>query len=159
MPRLALCSICWATLVLGTGRHNQEPIDQGRAVVADSIVDGIFEGRTPCGRVALHFTGFPSDRCDKIKWELTLFRDAVTQDPHSFRYRGTRTARSGTWSLKRGSAMDPKATVYELKYEGGSLYLLAADTNVLLLLDEDRRLLVGDASWSYTLNRTDGRGR
>jgi len=29
------------------------------------------------------------------------------------------------------------------------------DDKVLLLLDAERRAIVGDASWSYTLNRTD----
>jgi hypothetical protein len=45
--------------------------------------------------------------------------------------------------------------VYELAYGNGVLLLLAADENVLLLMDSSRNLMIGDASWSYTFNRTD----
>jgi hypothetical protein len=38
---------------------------------------------------------------------------------------------------------------------GQPLSLLMIDGNVLLLLDAERRVVVGDASWSYALNRTD----
>lgn len=122
---------------------------------ADSTREGVFEGRTPCAPMATRFTQFPADGCEKIKWEVTLYRDAATAEPRSYRYRGTRTAHNGTWSVTRGTASSPAATVYELHNDSGVLLLLAADENVLLLLDSDRRLMVGDASWSYTLNRTD----
>jgi hypothetical protein len=35
------------------------------------------------------------------------------------------------------------------------LSLLSVDDKVLLLLDTEFRVLAGDASWSYVLNRTD----
>ncbi len=126
------------------------------AVPAQDVVLGVFEGRTPCGAVANGFTGFPSVSCEKIKWELTLSVDANTRTPTTWRYRGTRTERAGRWEIARGTATDPDAVVYRLRDDSGAvaLDLLRADANVLLLMDRERSVLAGDASWSYALNRT-----
>lgn len=128
------------------------------SIQADSVVLGVFEGRTPCGEPAVAFTGFPVANCEKIKWELTLYAEGSSRRPAGYVYRGTRSTRQGAWSIGRGTAADPTAIVYTLHYDAGrKLNLLRADENVLLLLGPDLTLLVGDASWSYTLSRTDRR--
>ena len=45
--------------------------------------------------------------------------------------------------------------IYHLSADAGGrvLSLLSIDENVLLLLDRDLKVVVGDASWSYALNR------
>ena len=118
---------------------------------------GVFEGRTPCGEVAVEFTGFPAQNCEKIKWRLILNQEPTTGRPTTYRYDGTRTRREGTWAIVRGTATDPDAVVYRLNNDDGarSIEFLKVDDNILLLLDSDRKLVVGDASWSYTLSRTD----
>jgi hypothetical protein len=126
------------------------------AAVAQSrpAVLGVFEGRTACGRIAVEFTGFPGNGCEKIKWRLTLYQDSVTGRPTTFRYQGTRTTREGTWVLSRGTPSDPGATVVRLT--PASPYPAIAFQKVdevLLLLDGTGKAVVGDASWSYTLNR------
>lgn len=123
----------------------------------DSPVLGVFEGRTLCGEVAVRFTGFGGPGCEKIKWRLTLRQDPATGAPTTYLYEGTRTSREGPWVIGRGSAADPGAVVYRLDpgHPESSLSLLRADESVLLLLDDDLDVLVGDASWSYVLNRTD----
>jgi hypothetical protein len=52
---------------------------------------------------------------------------------------------------------DPTAQVYRLtpSSRGKPLSLLSVNEKVLLFLDTELRVLVGDASWSYVLNRTD----
>lgn len=155
MFRFSFCCTACAAVVISMvpwSRHSS-PAAAHPVMVADSAREGIFVGRTPCGSIATEFTGFPAANCEKIKWEVTLYRDAATGEPRSYRYRGTRTSHNGTWSVTRGSVSNPSATVYELQYDKGVLLLLAADENVLLLMDRDRRLLVGDAGYSYTLNR------
>ena len=124
-----------------------------RNALPDSIAMGVFEGRTPCHPIANEFTGFPSQNCEKIKWELTFYRDAAGQ-PKSFRYRGTRTTRSGSWTVERRA---DRGEVFRLTpaAPGKPLFLLNVDGDVLLLLDADLRVVVGDASWSYAFNRTD----
>lgn len=127
-----------------------------RPVASDSNF-GIFEGRTPCHRIATDFTGFPSPNCEKIKWELALYVDPRSRTPTTYTYRGTRTTRRGRWTREAGTGSRAGWAIYHLNNERGArvLSFLAADNNVLLLLDRDLNILVGDASFSYVLNRTD----
>lgn len=122
---------------------------------ADSLL-GVFEGRTPCGAVATEFTGFPAQNCEKIKWRLTLYRHPSTGSPTTYAFKGTRATRQGRWRIERGRGSRSGWLVYHLDYEAPAkvLSLLAIDDRVLLLLDRDLNILVGDASWSYALNRT-----
>jgi hypothetical protein len=122
---------------------------------ADSVL-GVFEGRTPCGPVAVEFTQFPSRGCEKIKWQLTLYAQDSTGQPTTFLYEGTRTSRQGSWRRERGTPFDSDAEVLRLtpKPSGQPLSLLMIDGKVLLLLNADRTVIPGDASWSYALNRT-----
>ena len=160
-----LIAVCAATiggalgatlLTTGSGRATQA------AAVVDTVAVAVFEGRTPCGAIANGFTGFPSANCQKIKWRLTLFHDAGTRRPSAFLYEGTRTSRRGSWAIERGTPFDPDARVHRLTPapSGKPLLLLSVDDKVLLLLDERLHPVVGDASWSYALNRIgDGRTR
>ncbi|HUG41648.1 MAG TPA: hypothetical protein VMM12_14260 [Longimicrobiales bacterium] len=121
---------------------------------SDSLV-GVFEGRTPCGKLFVEFTGYDSPACEKVKWWLALYRDPAGE-PGGYRFEGTRVTRTGAWAIERGTASQPDAVVYRLFTDlpVGSIALLRIDANILLLLDGDRRPMVGDASWSYTLSRT-----
>jgi hypothetical protein len=125
--------------------------------VSDSVAVAVYEGRTPCGRIANEFTGFPSQNCEKVKWQLTFYRDVQSGRPRAFLYEGTRTSRRGTWSVQRGTPFDADAQVYRLTPQSGGkvISLLSIDEKVLLLLDETMNVLPGDASWSYAFNRTD----
>jgi hypothetical protein len=115
---------------------------------------GVFEGRTPCGSIATGFTGFPAQNCEKIKWRLTLYR-ATARQPTTWIYDGTRTTRRGRWEIAPVPGGDGSRAIYHLNAEGDGrvLSLLSIDENVLLLLDRDLKVVVGDASWSYALNR------
>ena len=159
MRRRAMAAIGTATGLVIVAFLTRAGPSHGAIVAnsSDSVAVAVFEGRTPCGQIAVEFTGFPSSGCEKIKWELTLFRDRATGRPSSFLYEGTRTTKRGTWTIHRGLAGDPNATVYRLTPipPGQALSLLSVNEKVLLLLDGEQRVLVGDASWSYVLNRTD----
>jgi len=144
----------------------------------DSVA-GVFEGRTPCGTIAADFTGFPIANCEKVKWRITLHRDPSTRKATTYSFKGTRATRQGTWRIERGGGGDRQRVIYHLDYSGPPhrrtdldvrdrdiyhvadggppkmLSLLAVDENVLLLLDRELNVLVGDASWSYALNRID----
>lgn len=154
IPAIAILS--GATLALPAPAFVPEKPTGARPPVQDSAILGVFEGRTPCGPVAIEFTGFPATSCEKIKWELTLYADPASGAPAGYLYRGTRSSRAGPWAVRHGAAHDPDAVVYRLRYDPDrTLALLRVDENVLLILDPDLRVLVGDASWSYTLSRTD----
>ena len=126
----------------------------GPPQTADSVL-GVFEGRTPCGTIANDFTGFPSLTCEKIKWRLTLYRSPGAAAPSTYLYEGTRTTRRGHWRVALGGGPGKRRTVYHLTPvgAGGPLSLYSVDDKVLILLDRDGQVLVGDASWSYVLNR------
>ena len=127
----------------------------------DSLV-GVFEGRTPCGAIATEFTGFPAENCEKIKWRVTLYVDPTSGNPTTYAFlalpvpcKGTRAQWRGKWRIERGAGTDRNRVLDHLDNGGPPqvLSLLAVDGNVLLFLDREQKVLVGDASWSYVLNR------
>jgi len=71
---------------------------------------------------------------------------------HGFFQNGTRTETAGNW-IK--TIRKPDTTVYQLQATAPnrSLSLAKIDENLLHLLTPDGQLLVGDDSWSCTLNR------
>lgn len=116
-PLLGIASICVSTVAHRTISTPLPPTTVAVRSIPDSVVFGIFEGRTPCGSVANDFTGFPAALCEKIKWEITLYRDRASGSPAGYGYRGTRTSRTGVWSIHRGTPFDRNAVVYQLAYE------------------------------------------
>jgi hypothetical protein len=118
---------------------------------------GVFEGRSPCYRIA-DALKLPVEDCMKAKWRVTLYQDPSKQTPTTYKIEGTlhrAGAREGRYAIVQGSADDPQAVVYQLaptQKEAG-LHLLKGDDNVLFFLDADRKPLVGHADFSYTLNR------
>ena len=121
----------------------------------DSLV-GIFEGRTPCGELFVEFAGYQGPACEKMKWWLALYRNPQSGAPSSYEFDGTRVTRRGSWTITRGTVAQPDAVVYRLATDLPQAWIAfqRVDDNVLLLLDQELRLMVGDASWSYTLSRT-----
>ena len=69
---------------------------------------------------------------------------------------GTKTETTGQWRTIVGRLADPRATVYQLQATDPhrSLSLVKIDENLLHPLTYDGQLMVGNDSWSYTLNRT-----
>jgi len=120
----------------------------------DSLL-GVFEGRTPCGEIAADFAGFHSDNCEKIKFRLTLYVDPSTGIATTYHLKGTRLTREGRWTVLRSGMQNKSLVVYQLEYGNPKrvLSLLTLDDAVLLFLDRNLRVLPGDASWSYVLNR------
>ena len=96
--------------------------------------------------------------CMKVKWDLTLYQDAKTFAPTTYKLDGTLyrdQTRKGTWKMLRGARANPGALIYQLDPDAsqGSLLFLKADDNILYFLDRSRNLLVGNHDFSYTLNR------
>ena len=121
-------------------------------------VFAVFEGRSPCHGIVRelnlrqHHAG-----CHKVKWRVTLYQNPDTSAPTTYKIEGTlfrREAREGTWRITRSASTDQNATVYQLNAKGEApLLLLKADDNILFFLDQNRAPLIGNADFSYTLNR------
>lgn len=123
---------------------------------------GIFDGRTPCNVLAAYLNAPVSPDCIKIKWRLSLFVDSITKEPTRYELIGItykkEAPRIGNWQIQKGTHADPEAMVYELKEEGRpTLFFQRGDDNILFFLDKDRKLLVGNRDFSYTLNRKTGK--
>jgi hypothetical protein len=121
-------------------------VENGGAV---SDVAGVFEGRTACQNLARVLQLQVAASCFKLKWRLTLARGT-----YKLEGTGYRTApRTGTWGIR--TAPNDNRVVIQLDpgSPGGFLSLLRADDNVLLILDRQGNLLVGDIHFSHTLNR------
>jgi hypothetical protein len=121
-------------------------------------VHGYYEGRSPCREISSLFNVPKSDECIKIKWQLILHRDPVTQAPTTFALGGLvwrNPPKTGKWSIVKGTKEDSDAEVYQFDTDdqNGFLSFLKADDNILFFLGKNRELLVGNESFSYTLNR------
>ncbi|MFC5409328.1 hypothetical protein ACFPMF_08430 [Larkinella bovis] len=147
--------------LLGVGHHadaqdarattsqttSRTPIAEGATVF------GVFDGRFPCAEIYKDWKQPVRPECVKMKWSLTLYQDAQTHQPTT--YRLNRSVREGKWAIVRGIKTDPDAVVFQLDSDKPdvSIYLLKGDDNVLFVLDQQRRFRVGTDYLSYTLNR------
>lgn len=122
--------------------------DNPNFIPPDSLV-GVFEGKIHC------------PDCQQIKVRLTLYGSNDKSRGYLLErvYVGKGndvTKTSGSWSIMKGININPDAVVYQLDGNSpadfGSYY--AVDNNLLLFLDGNKNLRVGDAAHSYTLSRT-----
>jgi hypothetical protein len=123
-----------------------------------STVFAVFEGRTPCAGIARELKITPVTGCLKVKWRVTLFQNPQTSQPTTYKMEGTlyrERAREGRWRIARGTASDSGAVVYQLDATASEapVRLLKGDDRVLFFQAQDGSLLVGNADFSYTLNR------
>lgn len=121
-------------------------------------VFGVFDGRTPCQEIAREINLQARPECIKIKWRVALFQDSVTRAPTTFKLEGfvfRNPPREGRWTIIKGTANNPNADVIQLDADKPqqSIYLLKADDNVLLFLDNERRLMKGNEHFGYALYR------
>lgn len=113
-------------------------------------VFAVFESRIPCAD------------CEKIKFALALYRNRETKAPTTYKLARVyvakgddRTINEGTWTITHGTKLDPQAVVYQLDanapQEFRSYWLISQD--ILFILDQDMNPRVGDAGYSYALNK------
>lgn len=134
-------------------------------------VKEVFAGTTPCGQLIrpLYQIAVRED-CSLVEWTLTLQRDAVTQQPASFRLvgyshytlpdnnysqPGTKREAAGKWSIEKGTGDFGGSVIYLLTpgKSGPPLRFVKLSDDLLHLLDEQGHYMRGDPFQSYTLNR------
>jgi hypothetical protein len=140
---------------------------------ASRVNAGVFEGITPCGDGAgIVPVTPPNANCDQMIWKLTLNTDPNTHGPTTYKLNaayglpqqnttgltggGTKVTREGNWRIVQGTRNDPEALVFQLDPDKSEETILFQQVNdaILLLLDRELNLAVGNGGWSYTLNRT-----
>ena len=137
-----------------------------------SLVMEVFAGSTPCGGIIrpLHKIAQEFD-CAMVEWNLTLYHDAVTLRPTTFKLTavnrfvvketnmysqpGSRSQTEGKWAIVQGTKTNSTAIVYQLNPGNSttSVSFLKLSDDLLHLLDQGANLMIGDAFFSYTLNR------
>jgi len=157
-------------IVIGCCLHHQlksQPITNRPAkntatvpIPTGATVLGVFDGRSPCQDIARELNVETIPECIKIKWRLTLFQDSITQAPTEYKLEGfvyRNPPRKGKWRIVQGTKANPKAVVIQLDPDSPTknIFLLKADQHVLFFLDKERRLMVGNENFSYTLYRTE----
>jgi hypothetical protein len=117
----------------------------------DGTVYGVFEGRFPC------------ETCERLKTAITLFVDPETSAPARYSMRqvfvgqgDTAYDTDGSWSTSLGTPRHADDLVITMRPDTGepAIRYLQLDDNILLLLDDNLRLRVGNASHAFTLSRT-----
>jgi hypothetical protein len=124
---------------------------------------GGFSGTSPCDDFVKPFLRIPTgEKCDRIKWQLTLQEDPISHAPTTYKLtrefgyhvdnrtyqsKGTTTF-EGTWKVAKGG------NVFQLDADRPhSFAFLQLDQNILHPLDAKNNLLAGNSAHSYTLNR------
>jgi hypothetical protein len=144
--RIAIAALLATALSCGPAENTRPP--SPLSVPAGSRLLGVFEGRVPC------------EGCERIDVFLALFvseqNDAPTTYLLSMAYVGTEAARQeklGRWSRQ---TLDTSEVVYQLGAPSppGLAQYLVIDEEVLLVLDEELNLRVGDGAHAFALSRT-----
>jgi hypothetical protein len=114
-------------------------------------VYGVFEGRTPCQGVARILERAVAPGCAKLKWRLTLYQHPDYRRPTTFQLEGTmyRSDRvEGPYTTS-----DKGVITLERPNRTPLVTLLKVSDDAVMFLDQSGNLLVGNASFSYTLER------
>lgn len=125
----------------------------------DRLVQVIYDGRTPCQEFSAEHQMKVSPSCFKLKWKLTLNRDALTFKPTTYSIRkvvdGVARDITGQWAIMKGTISNPNATIYQLDPDKPSIAIsmLVGDENVLFFLHKDGNLFIGNSDFSFTMNK------
>ncbi|HET6821254.1 MAG TPA: hypothetical protein VFH34_01330, partial [Anaerolineales bacterium] len=143
---------------------------------AGSSLHAVFEGITPCSAQSRALPQIPKDSdCELMIWKIIFYQDAATGTPTTYLLEslygasqpnsmgpaggGTSIVMEGNWSVTKGAKTAPEADVYQLHAEDPQVVasFVKMSDDILHILNPDKTLMVGNAAWSYTLNRTDNR--
>ena len=154
----------------------QTPTTAPPATPAGSSLRAVFEGTTACSSQTRPLPQIPEDTdCELTIWKIMFYQDSATgmsttytlestygpSQPNSLGPAGggTPISMEGTWSIVKGTMADPDADVYQLHSEDSQVAVsfVKMSNDILHVLNRDKTLMLGNAAWSYTLNRTDNR--
>ena len=145
--------------------NRKTPVESGEILISSPKLNNKslqldFEGRTPCKEIAKEHPEMNTNPSRfKMKWKLILKRDSVTNLPTTCIIRNIVDNQSryvsGKWTIINGTATNPDAIIYRIQVDNlaDPILFLAGDGNVLFFLDKNNQPLVGNADFSYTMNR------
>ena len=168
-------ALLWAVTACAPGGI-QTPTNTLPPTPSGSARYAVFEGTTACSSLTRPLPQIPEDTdCELMIWKIILYQDSATGSPTTYVLEstygpsqpnslgpaggGTPISMEGDWDIGKGTKTDPEAQVYQL-YSADSqvaVSFMKMSEDILHILNRDKTLMVGNAAWSYTLNRTDNR--
>ena len=129
-----------------------------------------FIAATPCLKGSQPLPGIPSDSdCEFTKCELILYvNDRNEPANYKFEYTygisqpgtqgfkdGKKVSSEGKWKISKGSKTNSSAVIYQLDPDkpDRSISFIKLSEGILHLLDNEKRLMIGTAGFSFTFNR------
>jgi len=138
----------------------------------ESSTYGFFEATTPCDEETKKILDIsPGTKCEMMKWELKLYKDynkntlttfhlscvygLPKQGTRGFMDGATTIELKGKCTLEKAIPGNSHSVIYNLTADNSpvALSFLQPDQNILHLLNENKRPMIGNGAWSYTLNR------
>lgn len=134
--------------------------------IQGKVSDIQFAGSTPGDPEILTMLGLPTEQqVDFIKWHLTFTGNNTTEGNFSldlnyglskpntrgFIDGGTKAHSAGTYRITEIQGM--KSYTLRSRESGLSLHLIQFTENLMHILSNERKLMVGNGGWSYTINR------
>ncbi len=132
----------------------------------------IFTGTSPCGAAVRPLLSIPANiDCEMIKWHLSLVhiprKEALSTFQLKYSYGmsqggtqglvndGATAELKGNWISQKNTGKLPGDTIIQLKPsdEKNTISFIKLDNNLMHLTDKAGALMIGNAGWSYTLNR------
>jgi hypothetical protein len=135
-----------------------------------ATLPGHYTGSTPCDALIKSILGIPSGSvCEFMKWEMTLSKGSLDTgsyqftvhygesqpNTNGFRGGGTRIEVSGKYIISQGNSSGPGRKNYQLTGTKihPELSLIEMDSNIFHFADAKGNHLLGNAGFSYVLNR------
>jgi NlpE-like protein len=131
---------------------------------------GKFIAASPCLKGSQPLPGIPQDSdCEFIKLQLTLYANEKNE-PTNYKLEytygigqpgtegfkdGKKVSSEGKWQISKGSKNNSSAVIYQLDPDKPekSISFIKLSEGILHLLDNEKRLMIGTAGFSYTLNK------
>jgi len=175
IPSLRLMTLAIFTLTACT--YAKTPISATTIPTIEQTnpkIFGVFEGITPCSKETRPLSQIPQGTdCEEMIWHFVLFQNPSSGEPTTFELTSSYglSQPNSTGLIKGGTEIKMKGMWEIITGKNFEVYRLNPDTpddaepvsfarignDVLHVLNKDGALMVGHASWSYTINRTDNR--
>jgi len=129
-----------------------------------------FIAATPCLQGSQPLPGIPRDSdCEFIKCELILYVNE-NNEPANYKLEytygisqpgtqgfkdGKKVNSEGKWQISKGSKTNSSAVIYQLDPDkpSRSISFIKLSEGILHLLDNEKRLMIGTAGFSFTFNK------
>ncbi len=135
-----------------------------------TTLSGHYTGSTPCDAAIKLILGIPPESvCEFLKWEMNISKGSMDTgsyqftvyygesqpNTNGFKGGGTRIEASGKYTISKGNASGSGRKIYHLNGTKiqPELALIKMDNNILHFADAKGNHLLGNAGFSYVLNR------